>query len=175
MRRTAVLVSGEWAEVQLGKPGVVFVAVDDDRSAYDSGHLPGAVWLGWSNLSDLTSAAAAGFASLLSATGIRNDDTVVLYGEVGNRVAAYAYWCFKLYGHEDVRLLAGGRKKWQADARPVDSHSVSRPPTHYLTSDDDASTTAFRDDLLGGIGTACLDSRSLEEFIADRTPRHFIG
>ncbi|HEY0126269.1 MAG TPA: rhodanese-like domain-containing protein, partial [Blastococcus sp.] len=123
MSRTDVLVTADWAEENLSTPGLVFVEVDEDTSAYDGGHLEGAVKLDWKQ--DLQDPLRrdfvdkSGFEALLSSRGISNDDTVVLYGGNNNWFAAYAYWYFKLYGHADVKLIDGGRKKWELDGRPL--------------------------------------------------------
>ena len=114
--------------------GIVFVEVDEDTTAYDAGHLPGAVKINWNTeLQDPVRrdfVDKARFEKLLSAKGISNDDTVVLYGGNNNWFAAYAYWYFKLYGHEDVKLLDGGRKKWELDGRPLTTDEVPRPADH---------------------------------------------
>ena len=123
MSRDTALVSADWAEKNLGAPGVVFVEVDEDTTAYDAGHIPGAIKLDWkTDLQDQVRRDFVNkeqFEALLSERGIGNDDTVVLYGGNNNWFAAYAYWYFKLYGHRDVKLLDGGRKKWELDARPL--------------------------------------------------------
>ena len=135
MSRNDVLVTADWAQENLGTPGLVFVEVDEDTSAYDGGHLEGAVKLDWKK--DLQDPVRrdfvdkAGFEKLLSARGISNDDTVVLYGGNNNWFAAYAYWYFKLYGHENVKLIDGGRKKWELDGRPLSKDAVERPATQY--------------------------------------------
>src|SRR3954451_5528729 len=141
MSRADVLVSADWAEENLNTDQVVFVEVDEDTSAYDGGHLPGAVKLDWK--SDLQDQVRRDFVSkeqfekLLSEKGISNDDTVVLYGGNNNWFAAYAYWYFKLYGHSDVKLIDGGRKKWELDSRPLSSDAVTRPATQYKASEQD--------------------------------------
>src|ERR671927_43736 len=122
MSRNDVLVTADWAQENLGAPGLVFVEGDEDTSAYDGGHLEGAVKLDWKK--DLQDPVRRdfvdkeGFEKLLSERGIANDDTVILYGGNNNWFAAYAYWYFKLYGHENVKLIDGGRKKWELDDRP---------------------------------------------------------
>ncbi len=129
MSREDVLVSADWAEENLNTPGVVFVEVDEDTSAYDGGHLPGAVKLDWkTELQDQVRRDFVNkeqFEELLSQKGIGNDDTVVLYGGNNNWFAAYAYWYFKLYGHDSVKLLDGGRKKWELDGRELSTDSVT--------------------------------------------------
>src|SRR5437588_8630828 len=155
MSRDSVLVTADWAEKNLDTPGVVFVEVDEDTSAYDGGHLEGAVKLDWKK--DLQDPVRrdfvdkAGFEALLSSRGIGNDDTVILYGGNNNWFAAYAYWYFKLYGHENVQLLDGGRKKWELDNRPLTKDPVQRPATSYTAKDQDRSIRAFRDDVIDAI------------------------
>ncbi|MDQ1660030.1 MAG: thiosulfate/3-mercaptopyruvate sulfurtransferase, partial [Blastococcus sp.] len=169
MSRNDVLVTADWAQENLGTPGLVFVEVDEDTSAYDGGHLEGAVKLDWKK--DLQDPVRrdfvdkAGFEALLSARGIANDDTVVLYGGNNNWFAAYAYWYFKLYGHESVKLIDGGRKKWELDGRPLSKDAVERPATQYKASDPDLSIRAFRDEVVASIGSKNLiDVRSPDEF-----------
>jgi thiosulfate/3-mercaptopyruvate sulfurtransferase len=170
MSRADVLVSAEWAEENLNTPGVVFVEVDEDTTAYDGGHIPGAVKLDWKlDLQDPVRRDFVGkeqIEKLLSGLGISNDDTVVLYGGNNNWFAAYAYWYFKLYGHDSVKLLDGGRKKWELDGRELSKDSVSRPTTTYRAKEQDTSIRAFRDEVLAAIGTKNLiDVRSPDEFV----------
>jgi thiosulfate/3-mercaptopyruvate sulfurtransferase len=169
MSRDTVLVSADWAEKNLEAPGVVFVEVDEDTSAYDGGHIPGAVKIDWKN--DLQDPVRRDFVNkqqfeaLLSERGIANDDTVILYGGNNNWFAAYAYWYFKLYGHDAVKLLDGGRKKWELDARPYSQDVPSRPATQYRASAQDLSIRAFRDEVVAAIGTKNLiDVRSPDEY-----------
>ncbi|MEU2983599.1 sulfurtransferase [Micromonospora aurantiaca] len=169
MSRDTALVSAEWAEKNLGAPGVVFVEVDEDTSAYDTGHIAGAVKLDWrTDLQDQVRRDFVNktqFEALLSDRGIANDDTVILYGGNNNWFAAYAYWYFKLYGHGDVKLLDGGRKKWELDARPLVTDVVERPKTQYVAQEPDTSIRAFRDEVVAAIGTKNLvDVRSPDEF-----------
>jgi thiosulfate/3-mercaptopyruvate sulfurtransferase len=169
MSRADVLVSADWAEENLNTPGVVFVEVDEDTTAYDGGHIPGAVKLDWKN--DLQDPVRRDFVSkeqfekLLSAKGIGADDTIVLYGGNNNWFAAYAYWYVKLYGHESAKLLDGGRKKWELDGRELSKDTVSRPATSYTAKEQDTSIRAFRDEVIAAIGTKNLiDVRSPDEF-----------
>ncbi|GIJ36790.1 sulfurtransferase [Micromonospora andamanensis] len=169
MSRDTALVSAEWAEKNLDAPGVVFVEVDEDTSAYDSGHIAGAIKLDWKT--DLQDPVRRDFVNktqfeaLLSERGISNDDTVILYGGNNNWFAAYAYWYFKLYGHRDVKLLDGGRKKWELDARPLVKDTVTRPATQYVAGEPDTSIRAFRDEVVDAIGTKNLvDVRSPDEY-----------
>ncbi|MGI8532404.1 MAG: sulfurtransferase [Geodermatophilaceae bacterium] len=168
-KRAAVLVDAEWAQARLDDPGVVFVEVDEDVTAYAGGHLAGAVKLDWKT--DLQDKVVRDFVSkedfeaLLSARGIGNDDTVVLYGGNNNWFAAYAYWYFKVYRHEDVRMLDGGRKKWELDGRELSTEAVSRPATTYTAQEPDTSIRAFRDEAIAAIDTLNLvDVRSPDEF-----------
>ena len=169
MSRADVLVSADWAEQNLNTPGVVLVEVDEDTTAYDTGHIDGAVKLDWKQ--DLQDQVRRDFVSkeqfeaLLSAKGIANDDTVVLYGGNNNWFAAYAYWYFKLYGHQSVKLLDGGRKKWELDGRALTKDEVTRPATTYTAQDQDLSIRAFRDEVVAAIGTKnLLDIRSPDEY-----------
>ena len=169
MSREDVLVSADWAEQNLSTPGVVFVEVDEDTSAYDGGHIAGAVKLDWK--SDLQDQVRRDFISkeqfekLLGKRGISNDDLVVLYGGNNNWFAAYAYWYFKLYGHRNAKLLDGGRKKWELDGRELSKETVERAPTTYTAADQDTSIRAFRDETIGAIGAKNLvDVRSPDEF-----------
>ncbi len=169
MARSDVLVSTEWAEQNLTSDGIVFVEVDEDTSAYDGGHIAGAVKLDWkTDLQDPVRrdfVDAEHFSKLLSERGIANDDTVVLYGGNNNWFAAYAYWYFKLYGHNDVKLIDGGRKKWELDGRPLSADAVSRPATTYKAAEPDLTIRAFRDEVIAAIGVKNLvDVRSPDEF-----------
>ncbi len=169
MSRDTALVSADWAEKNLDAPGVVFVEVDEDTTAYDGGHIAGAIKLDWkTDLQDPVRrdfVNKAQFEALLSERGISNDDVVVLYGGNNNWFAAYAYWYFKLYGHRDVKLLDGGRKKWELDARPLTTEVVTRPKTQYVAQEPDLSIRAFRDEVVSAIGTKNLvDVRSPDEY-----------
>jgi thiosulfate/3-mercaptopyruvate sulfurtransferase len=169
MSRETVLVSAEWAEKNLDTPGVVFVEVDEDTTAYDAGHIPGAVKLDWkTELQDPVRrdfVNQSQFEALLSAKGIGNDDTVILYGGNNNWFAAYAYWYFKLYGHGEVKLLDGGRKKWELDNRTLATEVPSRPATAYTAKPQDTSIRAFRDEVVAAIGSKNLiDVRSPDEY-----------
>jgi thiosulfate/3-mercaptopyruvate sulfurtransferase len=169
MSRADALVSAEWAEENLNTPGVVLVEVDEDTSAYDGGHIPGAVKLDWkTELQDQVRRDFVNkgqFEALLSEKGIGNDDTVVLYGGNNNWFAAYAYWYFKLYGHQDVKLLDGGRKKWELDSRDLVEEVPTRTATQYTAQAQDTTIRAFRDEVVASIGAKNLvDVRSPDEF-----------
>ncbi|MBC7372771.1 MAG: sulfurtransferase [Frankiales bacterium] len=178
MSRADVLVDADWAEAHLDDPKIVFVEVDEDVSAYDGGHLKGAVRLDWTTELQQPEARdvidAADFAKLLAGKGIGNDDTVVLYGGNNNWFAAYAYWQFKLYGHADVRLLDGGRKKWELDGRDLTKDLPERPAASYTAKDPDLTIRAFRDEVVASIGSKNLvDVRSPDEFSGKiKAPAH---
>jgi thiosulfate/3-mercaptopyruvate sulfurtransferase len=169
MSREDVLVTTAWAEENLDTPGVVFVEVDEDTSAYEGGHIRNAVRIDWkTELQDQVRrdfVDKAGFEKLLSEKGISNDDTVVLYGGNNNWFAAYAYWYFKLYGHDKVQLLDGGRKKWELDGRELVKDVPQRQNTSYQAKEQDLSLRAFRDEVVEAINTKNLiDVRSPDEF-----------
>ncbi len=169
MSRSDVLVDADWVQGHLEDPGLVLVEVDEDTAAYDKGHIKGAVKIDWKK--DLQDPVRrdfvdrAGFERLLSERGVGNDDTVILYGGNNNWFAAYAYWYFKLYGHQDVKLLDGGRKKWELDSREMVTAVPGRPGTAYHAQEQDRSIRAFRDDVVAAIGNLNLvDVRSPDEF-----------
>ncbi|HLR83992.1 MAG TPA: sulfurtransferase [Nocardioidaceae bacterium] len=169
MSRASSLVTSDWVEEHLDDDKVVLVEVDEDTTAYEKGHIKGAVKLDWKQ--DLQDPVRrdflnrAQFEALLSDRGIANDDTVVLYGGNNNWFAAYAYWYFKLYGHDDVKLLDGGRKKWELDSRELVDDVPDRPKTDYTAQEQDLSIRAFRDEVVDAIGKQGLvDVRSPDEF-----------
>ena len=169
MSRSDVLVDADWVEAHLDDADVVLVEVDEDTSAYDKGHIRGAVKIDWkTDLQDPVRrdfVDKIGFEKLLSAKGIGNDDQVILYGGNNNWFAAYAYWYFKLYGHDNVRLLDGGRKKWELDSRELVEEVPERDATEYRAQEQDTSIRAFRDEVVGAIGVKDLvDVRSPDEF-----------
>ena len=166
-----VLVSAEWAKAHLDDPAVRFVEVDVDTTAYDQSHIPGAVAWNWtSQLSDgirRDIATPVEFSALLSASGIGPDTTVVLYGDNNNWFAAWAYWQLKLYGHDRVRLLNGGRRYWLDQNLPLSTEVPSYPATDYPLGSPDLSIRAFRDDILPRLGDpqlALVDVRSPAEY-----------
>jgi thiosulfate/3-mercaptopyruvate sulfurtransferase len=169
MSRSDVLVDADWVEAHGSDPGVVLVEVDEDTSAYDKGHIRNAVKIDWkADLQDPVRrdfVDKAGFEALLSERGISNDDTVILYGGNNNWFAAYAYWYFKLYGHNNVKLLDGGRKKWELESRELVTDVPQRAKTGYHAQDQDQAIRAFRDEVVDAIGRDNLvDVRSPDEF-----------
>ncbi len=169
MSRDTALVTADWVEEHLDDPNVVLIEVDEDASAYDKGHIRGAVKLDWRQ--DLQDGVRHDFIGkdklekLLSEKGIGNDDTVVFYGGNNNWFAAYAYWYLKYYGHTDLRLLDGGRKKWELDSRELTDAPTERPTTSYTASEPNTDIRAFRDEVIDAIGAKNLiDVRSPDEY-----------
>jgi len=168
------LVSTQWLADHLGTPGLVVVESDEDVLLYETGHIEGAVKIDWhTDLNDPVLRDyldGAGFAKLLSAKGIARDDTIVLYGDKNNWWAAYALWVFSLFGHDDVRLLDGGRAKWEAEGRPYTTAPTTRPATEYpVVERDDSRLRAFKEDVLEHLGNPLIDVRSPEEYSGERT------
>jgi len=169
------LVSGEWLQEHLGEAGLVVVESDEDVLLYETGHIPGAVKIDWhTDLNDPVTRDyidGAAFARLVGEKGIARDTTVVIYGDKSNWWAAYALWVFSLFGHEDVRLLDGGRDKWIAEGRPITTEVPAPEPVDYPAVErDDSTLRAFRDDVRSAIGRIPLiDVRSPEEYVGDRT------
>jgi thiosulfate/3-mercaptopyruvate sulfurtransferase len=169
MSRSDVLVDADWVQAHLDDPGIVLVEVDEDTSAYEKGHIRGAVRIDWkTELQDPVRrdfVDQTGFEQLLSGKGIAGDDLVVLYGGNNNWFAAYAYWYFRLYGHQNVKLLDGGRKKWELDSRDLVEDVPSRPQTSYTAAEQDSSIRAYRDEVVAAISNKNLvDVRSPDEF-----------
>jgi thiosulfate/3-mercaptopyruvate sulfurtransferase len=169
MSRSDVLVDADWVEAHRNDSGVVLVEVDEDTSAYDKNHIPGAIRIDWKQ--DLQDPVRRDFVDkeqferLLSEKGIGNDDLVVLYGGNNNWFAAYAYWYFRYYGHDKVKLLDGGRKKWELDSRALTDEVPSREKTSYTAKEPNNDIRAFRDEVVAAIGQKNLiDVRSPDEF-----------
>ncbi|MCW2810883.1 MAG: putative thiosulfate sulfurtransferase [Friedmanniella sp.] len=169
MSRQEVLVDADWVAAHGTDDNVVLIEVDEDTTAYDGGHIAGAIKLDWKK--DLQDPIRRDFVNqeqfekLLSERGVGNDDTVVLYGGNNNWFAAYAYWYFKLYGHEKALLLDGGRKKWELDARELSTETVTRPATSYQASPPNTDIRAFRDEVVAAIGLkSMVDVRSPDEY-----------
>ncbi|MER5428943.1 sulfurtransferase [Streptomyces sp. NPDC002588] len=168
MTRESSVVTGAWAVAHLDDPATVFVETGNSDADYRKGHVPGAVWIGWDEFQDglrLGVIDRGAFEKLLSAKGIGNDDTVVLYSVNANLLAALTLWYFRLYGHRSVKLVDGGREKWQRDGHPLTSEETVRPATDYHAQDPDGSIRATRDDVLAAIGTRnLLDVRTPDEY-----------
>ncbi|MGZ5408316.1 MAG: sulfurtransferase [Aeromicrobium sp.] len=169
MSRESALVTTDWVEDHLSDPSIVLIEVDEDAEAYDKGHIAGAIKLDWRK--DLQDGIRHDFISkdrleaLLSERGVSNDDTVVFYGGNNNWFAAYAYWYLKLYGHDNLRLLDGGRKKWELESRELTAEVPTRAATTYVAKEPDNDIRAFRDEVIAAIGVKNLiDVRSPDEF-----------
>lgn len=168
------LVSTDWLADRLGEPGLVVVESDEDVLLYETGHIPGAVKIDWHlDLNDPVVRDYVDperFAELLGSKGIARDSTVVIYGDKNNWWAAYALWVFTLFGHEDVRLLDGGRDLWIAEGRPITTDVPTVTPVEYpIVERDDAAIRAFKDDVLAHLGSPLIDVRSPEEYSGERT------
>jgi len=169
------LVSTDWLAEHLGDPGLVVLESDEDVLLYETGHVPGAVKVDWhTELNDPVTrdyVDGAGFAALMSAKGISRDTTVVIYGDKSNWWAAYALWVFTLFGHEDVRLLDGGRAAWQAEGRELTRDRTPVSASDYpVVERDDTSIRAYKDEVLGAIGRIpMIDVRSPAEYTGERT------
>ncbi len=169
-----VLVSTDWVAEHLNDPGVVVAEVDENPDLYDEGHIPGAVKLHWRyDLQDPVErdlVDKAAFEQLLGSRGIGNDTTLVLYGDKNNWFAAYAYWYLKTYGHNDVRILNGGRQKWIDEEREIVADVPSPSPVGYTASERDESIRAYRDQVrewLAQGDRVLVDVRSPGEFAGD--------
>lgn len=168
------LVSGDWLEAHLGTPGLVVVESDEDVLLYETGHIEGAVKVDWhTDLNDPVERDyidGARFAELLGSKGISRDSTIVVYGDKNNWWAAYALWVFTLFGHDDVRLLDGGRAKWEAEGRAYTTDQPDIAPVSYpIVERDDTRIRAFKEDVLAHLGQPMIDVRSPEEYSGERT------
>jgi thiosulfate/3-mercaptopyruvate sulfurtransferase len=166
-----VLVSTDWLADHLSDASVVVAEVDEDPSLYDEGHIPGAVKLHWrDDLQDPVERDLVDkptFERLMGERGISNESTVVVYGDKNNWFAAYAYWYLKIYGHQDVRILDGGRTKWVDEGRELATDVPQPTQTQYEAADRDESIRARRDAVQQGIGEqskALVDVRSPQEY-----------
>jgi thiosulfate/3-mercaptopyruvate sulfurtransferase len=163
------LVSTQWVSENAENTDIRLIEVDVDSSFYGAGHIKGAV--GWNWATDLNDHVRRdiidqnAFSALLSKAGVSNDTTVVLYGDANNWFAAWAFWQFKIYGHKDVRLMNGGRKKWELEARPYTTDIPVYDAAHYTAQPADLSIRAFRDYVAQNLGAVNLvDVRSPDEF-----------
>jgi len=170
-----VLVSTQWVADNLDNPDVVIVESNEDILLYETGHIPGAVKVDWQNeLQDQLIRDYVGkeeFERLMSEKGISNDHTVVFYGDRSNWWACYAFWTFKVLGHEKCLIMNGGRQKWVDEARPLTKDVPSRNRTDYRVHAVDESIRAFRDDVEKHINSSnpLIDVRSPKEFTGELT------
>ena len=169
------LVSTDWLAAHLGEPGLVVLESDEDVLLYETGHIPGSVKVDWhTELNDPVTrdyVDGAGFATLMATKGISRDTTVVIYGDKSNWWAAYALWVFTLFGHEDVRLLDGGRAAWQAEGRELTRDRTAVTASDYpVVERDDTGIRAYKDEVLDAIGRKpMIDVRSPAEYTGERT------
>jgi thiosulfate/3-mercaptopyruvate sulfurtransferase len=168
------LVTTDWLAEHLGTPGLVVLESNEDVLLYETGHIPGAIKIDWHTelndpvLRDYLDGEQ--FAALMSAKGISRDDTIVLYGDKSNWWAAYTLWVFTLFGHEDVRLLNGGRDKWIAEGREITTDKPAPAAASYpVVERNDADIRAFKEDVLEHLGRPLIDVRSPEEYSGERT------
>jgi thiosulfate/3-mercaptopyruvate sulfurtransferase len=166
-----VLVTTDWVAENLKNPRVKLIEVDVDTNAYDEGHAPGAVGFNWtSQLQDQTRRdiiSKESLEQLLSEAGVSNDDTIVLYGDNNNWFAAYAFWLLEMYGHKDVKLMDGGRKKWMEENRPTTKDAPKPAKTSYKAQAPNLELRAKRDQVLSALNNsknALVDVRSPAEF-----------
>jgi thiosulfate/3-mercaptopyruvate sulfurtransferase len=169
-----VLVSTDWVAENADQPGIRVVEVDVDTAAYQQGHVPGAV--GWNWTTQLCDTLVRDIVpkdkleQLLGASGIDNDTTIVLYGDNNNWFAAWAFWQLKVYGHDDVRIMNGGRKKWLAEGRELSTDAPTFTPRKYAAADPDLSLRAFLPQVQSSVGKgniAMVDVRSPQEFTGE--------
>jgi thiosulfate/3-mercaptopyruvate sulfurtransferase len=168
-----VLVTTDWLAEHLGDANVVVAEVDENTDLYEEGHISGAVKLHWQDdLQDPVERDIVDqpqFEQLMGSRGIGNDTTVVLYGDKNNWFAAYAYWYLKIYGHQDVRLLDGGRQKWIDEGRELTTDAPSVTATSYSASPRDESIRVFRDTVLAGLRADSI------ELVDVRSPQEYSG
>ncbi len=169
-----VLVSTEWVADHLNDDNVRIVESDEDIMLYEIGHIPGAVKLDWQidlqNQVERDFVDQQGFEALMAKAGIANDTTVVFYGDKNNWYATYTFWLFKYYGHDDCRIMDGGRAKWESEGRPYTRETSSYGATTYTAQAPDPSIRAFRDDVLAMVNSgapALVDVRSPQEYTGE--------
>ena len=178
MSRSSSLVSIDWVQENLANKNVVIVEVDEDTSLYEKGHIQGAITFHWRDdlqdglIRDLISKEK--FEALLSKSGISNGSTVILYGGNNNWFATYAFWYFKIYGHQDVRLIDGGRKLWELKGLPLVTEVPTLTASRYVAKERDNSIRTFRDQVVAAIGIKnIVDVRSPQEFSGElAAPAH---
>ncbi|HEX5370850.1 MAG TPA: sulfurtransferase [Dehalococcoidia bacterium] len=167
-----VLVSTQWVADHGKDAGVKLVEVDVDTSAYDEGHIAGAIGFNWSSqLQDQTRRdiiTKAELEKLLGEAGISNDDTIVLYGDNNNWFAAYAFWVLELYGHQKIKLMDGGRKKWLDENRPTTKEAASISASKYTAREPNMALRAKREQVMAALGSEpMVDVRSPAEFTGE--------
>jgi thiosulfate/3-mercaptopyruvate sulfurtransferase len=168
-----VLVETSWVADHLNDPNIRLIEADEDVLLYEVGHLPGAVKLDWHV--DVQDPVARDFVNqqafeqLMSRWGISNDTMIILYGDRNNWYACYSYWLFTMYGHRNMKIMNGGRSKWEAESRPLTKEVPQFEPTTYRAQPADETLRAFRDDVFSGL-------RNLERRLIDvRSPQEYTG
>jgi thiosulfate/3-mercaptopyruvate sulfurtransferase len=171
------LVETDWVEEHLTDPALRLIEVDEDVSLYETGHLPGAVKLDWHAdvqhkiLRDFLDQQA--FEQLLSGWGIRDDHTIVFYGDGSNRYTCYAFWLFRMYGHQQLKVMNGGRSKWEMEGRPLTREAPQGCPSVYHAQVANGTMRIFREDVLSGLRNPArrlIDVRLPEEYRGEHMP-----
>ena len=166
-----VIVETDWVETMLDEPTVRFIEADEDVLLYELGHIPGALKLDWhrdvQNRLERDFIDQQSFARLMSRWGITNDTTIVFYGDKCNWYACYAFWLFSMYGHQKLKLLNGGRAKWEAEQRRMTDEVPYFDVTPYFAQPANESVRSYRDDVALGLmspGRCLIDVRSAQEY-----------
>jgi len=167
------LVSTAWVDEHKGNEGLVIIECNEDVLLYETGHIPGAIKIDWHT--DLNHPVNRDYlngeemAQLLSIKGIKREDTLVIYGDKSNWWATYAMWVFKLFGHEDIRIMDGGRAKWVAEGRELTTETTTLPTSSYpVIERDDETIRAFKEDVLAHFGKPLIDVRSPQEYTGEK-------
>ncbi len=168
------LVSTSWVDEHKGSKGVIIIECDEDILLYSTGHVPGAIKLDWhTELNDAVIRdylSSEDMAKLLSDKGVSREDTLVIYGDKSNWWATYAFWVLKLFGHEDVRIMDGGRAKWISEGRELTKDLPQLEKTSYpVVERQDSKIRAFREDVIEHLGKPLIDVRSPQEYSGERT------
>ena len=168
------LVSTSWVDEHKGSKGVIIIECDEDILLYSTGHVPGAIKLDWhTELNDAVIRdylSSEDMAKLLSDKGVSREDTLVIYGDKSNWWATYAFWVLKLFGHEDVRIMDGGRAKWISEGRELTKDLPQFEKTSYpVVERQDSKIRAFREDVIEHLGKPLIDVRSPQEYSGERT------
>lgn len=168
-----MLVSTEWVDKNKGSEGLVIIECNEDILLFETGHIPSAIKIDWHT--DLNHPVSrdyidgSQFAELMSRKGIKRSDTLVIYGDKSNWWATYALWVFKLFGHEDIRIMDGGRSKWVAEGRELSKDVIDRPIAEYPKVErNDKEIRAFKEDVLAHFGKPLIDVRSPQEYSGER-------
>jgi thiosulfate/3-mercaptopyruvate sulfurtransferase len=169
-----VLVETDWVAENLNNPNVRLIEADEDVLLYETGHIPGAVKLDWhvdvQNPVTRDFLDQQAFEQLMRRYGIDNDTTIVLYGDRNNWYAAYSYWLFSMYGLTNMKIMNGGRQKWEAEGRPLTKEVPHYKPTNFQARPVNESIRAFREDVMSGLNNPerrLIDVRSPQEYTGE--------